>query len=159
MVPACCTLEPLVALRASDCERLRRLVADGTVPARLLPLDLAVTLNPKASLALRQDGEIVAWVSTTEPEPGVLVYDQMCALPPHDRLGHGMQLVALALRAHLTDPALAEACPRGRFYFATSNAGMIRMVERRFRPFLDHQAIRRTSRCRFPETRSAEHGA
>lgn len=142
---------PWHSLTHAEVEQVRQRMAEGGwCPPILSPFCLPLErLQPELSLALRykplaasqetseEISEVVGWVLVTRQEQHSVCYEILFVSPELQPLGRGAQLLAEAIRRHDHNIAHLPGYPTEMVWRVhSSNAPMLRFVQRRMKPWL-----------------------
>jgi GNAT superfamily N-acetyltransferase len=131
-LPASFSLFPWAELSAQEAMALREHQAE--VPAEFRPFDESESapLDPHTSVGLRVEDEVAGWMITHRVAPDLVRYTSLFV---RDRWRTPTITFALLAEAMRRCPAAHGPAMRGSLAVRTQNAPMLKLLERKFRPF------------------------
>lgn len=135
-LPAAFTICPWHSATATELAELEATLA--TEP----PFDptLSPFFNPQPyetcnSLGLRYHGSIIGWMLTRRLAPGLICYERLFVMPPFQRTGRAITLLAEAIRRQYTYE-IDLPSKGGVWLTQATNLPMARFIKRRMAPYL-----------------------
>ncbi|MEB3831895.1 GNAT family N-acetyltransferase [Phormidium sp. CCY1219] len=109
-----------------------RIVQRKKYPDALSPFTEDGPLEPINSVGLRYQGEVIGWAIAHRIAPDTIRYSSMFVEEPFQKLGRGFALLTEAVRRQLT-----ADIPYFTAAVASNNIGMLRCVDRYFKPYAE----------------------
>ena len=129
-------------LTAAERDAIRQKQADGEwVLPRLNPFQVQDYLEPRTSLGLRYQGEVVGWMVTHRFAPDAIQYTSLFLSPEHRGQRVALPLLAASLHRHLEG-----GVPYGIWQVEADNEAMLAFVRRYLQPYIAKQTELRVSR-------------
>ncbi|WP_165774754.1 GNAT family N-acetyltransferase [Candidatus Viridilinea mediisalina] len=157
-LPTAFTIFPWHNATATELEHLEATLA--TEP----PFDptLSPFFKPKSyetcnSLGLRYHGNIIGWMLTRRLAPGLICYERLFVMPPFQRTGRAIALLAEAIRRHYDREGDLPLPNRGGVWLTqATNLPMARFIRRRMAPYLTSLTETMEAVCQLLPVRSEE---
>jgi len=107
-------------------------------PESLSPWTNDARIEPLNSLGLRYEGRVIGWMLTHRVAADTIRYSTLYVMPPYQKLGRAVALLALAVKRQLQSNV-----PSYKFAVAADNTLMQRFVHRRLQPYLSQTTTAR----------------
>lgn len=137
VLPDSYAIAPWLSISAEERRTLRESQENERwIPENLIPFHFEKGLDPRTSLILRREGNVVGWLLTHRLNSNTLEFANLFVRPSLNRAGNTFASLALLSEGVRRTVESMGKETRGQFCVAATNKAFLRFIERHMRPHL-----------------------